>query len=822
MHLPLFLFSRLRFVASVSLSGLVALSSTAQTSADSLPHFEIAVLRDGPSWYFDPATERALEELRSMAVDQYTFSVRDEFNANYQSDAVSTLLQTALTDDTIDLIYAGGTIATELAASLTVDQRTKPIVGGALQFSDVRGTPISSEGTSTLPNYTFTTSPRRVAADIELLTGLTDNSTVYALIDELLLPALKNLDEAKGALEEQFNIRLELIPAADTATATLSRLPTDVASIYVSILPRMAADERQVLFSGLAQRGVVSVSMAGHRDVRLGALAALAPDNDQALARRVALNIHQLFQGLDTSRLPVYLPVYDRLLINMDSAAVAGWSPDYDTALAAETIGEGQTETAENLTLAQALHRAKTNNIDVTISTEDQVADEYDAEVNRSGFSPQLEGSGSLFREEKWSRINPATTPRDLHQETLGVKLTKILFSDELRSVVRAQQLVAEASSLTTLSSELDAIGTAAARYFDVLTASSLYDIERENLALTENNFQLAQLRIEIGAAEPVEAYRWEQLRARVRATLFQRERDRSNAWVAFNVQIGAPRTKSWRLEDFEISDTNLVFLDRHLQPLLGDAKSFQQFGQFLHAFAVDNSPELLAFDIQLASQGILLAERERRFIPEISGFVDYDHVFQGSEFFNTGSENRASAGIQLQVPLFEGGKRKFESLRFQAQIRGLSARREKALQQIEQRALAAFYEIGAAHPNLRLSRVSLDAAEKTYSSIQEKYSQGAASILDLLDAQESLLSQKQQLVLASYGYLSSVHELQRSIAWFEFQKSPAEIQRWVSQLKGFLTTGQPQFDAPSARTTELRDQAQQAITRSTPSPSSN
>ncbi|MEM9159593.1 MAG: TolC family protein, partial [Verrucomicrobiota bacterium] len=339
--------------------------------------------------------------------------------------------------------------------------------------------------------------------------------------------------------------------------------------------------------------------------------------------------------------------------------------------------------------------------------------------------------------------------------------------------------------------SELDAIGSAASSYFDYLSTRSLYEIERENLALTESNYQLAQLRIEIGAAEPVEVFRWEQERASARATLIQRESDRSNALVAFNLEIGAPREAVWDFEDIELADDDYYFLDNALEPLLTNTADFREFGRFAQLFAVDNSPELLAFDLQLASQGILLKESQRRFMPEISGFADYSRVFQGSSFLDTDSENQASVGIQLSLPVFEGGQRKAEAMQNQAVIRGLGAQREKAKQEIEQRALAAFFEIGAAHPNLRLSRQSLEAAEKNYESNQEKYSQGAASILDLLDAQESLLAQRQSAAVAVYDYLAAIHELQRSMAWFEYAKTAEEKGDLVDMLRRFIEFGE-------------------------------
>ncbi len=787
--------------------------------------YSIAIIRDGDSAYFDGFVNRFNAELEGMD-HSYSIKLIDDYNAGYDPALVMEYLSAALADPQIDIIYAAGVIATEMAARMAEEDRSKPIIGGALQFSNANQKIISADGSSLLRNYTFITSPRRVSADLGLLSLLSGTTRLFALVDELYVPQLRQIDEVRSVIESDLGVEIEILPAAGTARETIARLPGNLEGLYVSLLPRMPDEERRLLYKELADRNILTVSMAGLADVQLGALAGLATDESQAVARRTALNIHQLVQGVGTASLPVYLPVFDRLLINAATAQAIDWSPTYDISLAAEFVNESIRLDGEAISLEEAMERAASDNIDVTISREDQIATEIDVDIARTQLRPTLSGKGSYVALENWDRINPTTTPESSHQESLGLEIQSILFSDEAWSGVRAQRKIAEASRYLTLSSELDAIDAASSAYFDYLTAENLYRIERENLRLTENNFQLAKLRIEIGAAEPSESFRWEQSSARNRATLIQRESVRSNALVEFNRQIGAPREKIWSIRDVVIGAEEIYFLDEQLQPLINNARDFNEFGRFIQAFAVENSPELLAFDLQLAGQGILLKQKRRRFMPEVLGSLEYARVFQGSDFFVTDSENQATLGVQFSIPIFENGQRKADILKTQAVIRGLAAQREKAAQQIEQRALAAFYNVSAAHPNMRLSRVSLEAAEKNYESIQEKYSQGAASILDLLDAQSSLLSQRQQAAVAGYDYLKIVHQLQRSIAWYEYSKTRDERNALIRLFQRFLAEGPQVLEnvSPIAETDveTLRSDAVDSIDSSQPANNAN
>ncbi len=814
------LLNDLKYLTGLALiTGLLLFGSTlnGQEEGEAARHYTIAIVKDGDSWYFDAFVDRAMRELTTMSRGRYTLSVRTEYDARYNADEVERFLGEALADDSVDMIYAAGIIATERAATLPREIRSKPIMGGALQFSDTRGKPISPDGTSQIDNFTFITNPRRVIADLELLKTVANGETIYVIIDEAAMPEMQNLEQAKLDVEESMQLTIEFVAANSSASEILNRIPTQARAAYVAILPRTNDLERRTLYDGMAERGIINISMLGHIDVELGAMIGLGTDQNQAIARRTALNIHQILEGVGTSSLPVYLPVYDRLLINIKPAQTIGWSPDYDTSLAADFFGDSFDRSGEKMTLLKAMQIGEQHNISVAISREDQTIAEFDADTSRGNLRPRLSGSGIANNRYTPSRINPATTPDSSHQESFGVELTQILFSEKAWSGLRALERIAEAAHLNTLSTKLDAVEFAAGAFLDYLTARKLHEIERENLRLTDNNYQLAQLRIDIGAAEPSESYRWEQNRASDQASLIQRENDLWNALVAFNVQIGAPRDKEWSFEDIEVGDEELRFLDEELQPLFVNASNFEEFGRFVQRFAVANSPELFAFDLQLASQGILLRQSRRWYIPEISGFADYSRIFTGSEFSDTGSENQASLGVQFSVPIFEGGQRKIEILRNKALIRGLAAQRESARQNIEQRALAAFYGIRANHPTMRLSRISLAAAEKNYESIQEKYSQGAATILDLLDAQQALLGQKQQAAVAVYDYLKSLFQAQRAMAWFEHQKSSREKQDWTSLFRRFLSEGEDAFRNFESHSEEIRSDASSSLEESKP-----
>jgi hypothetical protein len=180
----------------------------------------VAIVRDGESWFFDQMVELVKEELGSFAAGEYRLTYLDE-----QEGMLDSRMKRALSDSKVDVVYAAGLMATVLAEGLTDGERTKPIVGGALELSDAATLPISDSGTSTLKNYSFTSSPRRVGADLDLLRRLTGQPVIHVIIDDRLIPLLNERGSGRTELESKHEGRLRGCIAEDGCSGTAPALP---------------------------------------------------------------------------------------------------------------------------------------------------------------------------------------------------------------------------------------------------------------------------------------------------------------------------------------------------------------------------------------------------------------------------------------------------------------------------------------------------------------------------------------------------------------------------------------------------------------------
>ena len=751
----------------------------------------IAIVRDRDSPWFEEIIAGFRAELTSLAGEQYRFELRDTFNADGDPASVEQVLREALAAPDVDVIYTAGFVATYTASGLEAAERTKPIVGGAVESLDLSSEHISLEGGSTLPNYTFIQSPRRVEADLEKLVELSGADTVYAIVDRFAFESLEGIYRPEiDKLEAKLGVRLQAVQRGETVEESVAVLPADARAVYLPILSGVEVGFRQRLFAALAERGVFTLSILGVRDVRLGAFAGLASDNSEALHRRIALNLHQILSGVPTELLPVLLRADDRLVINLRTAAALDWSPDYATSLAAQLLFEDSLfDDADELSLESAMSIASELNPQVVAAAARSRETGYAASAVRANYLPNLDLVGQSGALGVTERITPALTPAHSHSLSLGLELRQLLFSDRVTSQYRAQSLVAEASRLEEDSARLDAIAAAAFAFLDVLSAEALYAIEKENLQLIENNLQLAKLRRDIGAGEAVEIFRWQSSRAQARSDLFRRDSSVRTARVQLNVALGMERTRHWRLADIRLADDEFYFLEDSLSVLVKDLASFRGFIEFVRQEARLRAPEVQAFEKNIEAQGILLAERGRRnFVPEVQATAGFRRSLLGAHERRSDSENEWSVGVGFVLPAFDG-KRTAETGQLRSGRDRLSAQRDQALFLVEQAALSAVYGMGATHPAMLFSREALTSATDNFEAVQTKYQEGAATILDLLDAQSALLAQKQSEALAGYAYLADVISLQRAISWFEFFASSEERARWGERLRAFLAT---------------------------------
>ena len=140
--------------------------------------------------------------------------------------------------------------------------------------------------------------------------------------------------------------------------------------------------------------------------------------------------------------------------------------------------------------------------------------------------------------------------------------------------------------------------------------------------------------------------------------------------------------------------------------------------------------------------------------IPGLFGVVDYG--FQGEKYRFTGDDDFVMASLVMKWNLFQGNinHQKVQQSRIEGQkLTELYAETE---QQIRLEVINHYYAVGAAYESVLSARKQTRSAMRAYELISRKYSEGQASLLELIDARTSLTSAAANSIIAQGAFFSS------------------------------------------------------------------
>jgi outer membrane protein TolC len=112
----------------------------------------------------------------------------------------------------------------------------------------------------------------------------------------------------------------------------------------------------------------------------------------------------------------------------------------------------------------------------------------------------------------------------------------------------------------------------------------------------------------------------------------------------------------------------------------------------------------------------------------------------------------RWNVGVNFSLPVFDGFRRSGLVWQATAAQRATGLEREKAEQQVRLQLQQGLDAIRAANETITAARASVNQGERVFSMTQNNYKYGAASVLDLLDAQLALLLARTNLLRGQHA----------------------------------------------------------------------
>jgi len=353
-----------------------------------------------------------------------------------------------------------------------------------------------------------------------------------------------------------------------------------------------------------------------------------------------------------------------------------------------------------------------------------------DAAMARTDISdadrlPSVTASGRASRTENMTSF-PAST-----SISGGVSATwEADLWGRIRDGINASELETAATTADYAGARLSIAGQVSQAWFDLIESRLLTELSDRDVETQERALRLTQRRFEGGVTGSSDV------------RLARSSLANSQALQATRRQFLASNTR--RLE---------ILLRRYPSEEIQAAADLPELptlsGAGTPGYALRKRPDLLAADRRLQAQGLQIDVARKALLPRLT--LD-SGVTQGSNAINKLFDiNSLVANIAggLSAPIFQGGRLKANIAQQEAILRQL-------LENYAGTALNAYLEVeNALDAEARLAereaalRISLNESQQAENRLELRYTEGLATILQLLDAQSRRISAEGQLISA-------------------------------------------------------------------------
>ncbi|HEX3479004.1 MAG TPA: TolC family protein [Kofleriaceae bacterium] len=423
------------------------------------------------------------------------------------------------------------------------------------------------------------------------------------------------------------------------------------------------------------------------------------------------------------------------VVASLASAAIAGGAP------------------ARRLTLAEAIDLALSGNPQLAIDADRVVAAEAQARADQALRGPLIAARASAL---VWNRaivadlgeLGPITI-RDRVTGSLDLAVSQpVSGALVIGRLVERDRAVTEASRAQRAGHRIEIAYRAAETYLAALQASALAQVAAATEHQLDGDLQRARQLLAAGTLQRVDVLRLEVERARVEQQGLQAETAAASARGRLGLLLGLPDGTELALADVDTTPPELASTEAEAE---NDAV----------ARARRDRAELHAAEAtaRAADAGVGLARSS--YYPAIAVVAQYSRAIHAGLL---SSPDAAFVGVTLDWTLWDWGRRAAEVEASQAADR--QARRAQAAlgDQIAADTRARWREARLARATLEVADRRLAAAAEARRIQAARFAQGAATTIEVLDAETALASAQAEAAIGRYQYLVAWMGLSREV----------------------------------------------------------
>ncbi|MFC1538621.1 TolC family protein [Candidatus Latescibacterota bacterium] len=762
----------------------------------------IGVVIDGP-WDRNEEVYVLFEnEINNLLSNEFDvrFPSEKTIVCDWTKEKIHSAMETLLNDTEVDIVLAGGILAS--ADACLRSEFLRPVIAPFILDTDLQGLPLKY-GASGITNLSYVVTPERFITDIEAYRDIYEFEKPAMLISGItseLYPDFHN-DAKKKA--DELGIELKTIIVEADIEKALGELPSDIDAVLLTALYPLQMKENELLIQGLINRKLPGFTSLYREDIENGIYGGYVPEEHfQRRARRVALNIQRILNGEDAGTIPVLISDNFRTIINMETVRAINVYPNFKVMSEAELINPTREEAERKVTFHSAINDAISVNLDLAAKQHHINAGKQDINNARSLLLPQFEISAL---ETIVDKDNAEASMGQQAERTLSgsAKISQILYSEPAWANYSIQKHIQTTLENELESLKLDIANSTAEAYLELLKAKTIENIQRENLKLTRTHLEIARIRKSIGISSSADVYRLDSKISTNRLDVIRSISVRNAREIYLNRLLHRPLEESFTTEETKLEDVRFLTADSRILKYFMNQSSFKILRKFLVQTGLESSPELRGLESAISAKERALTSAKRAYyIPSLGLQGEYTNKFSrqgagskgeiidipkiGTFELTSPEDDNWWVGINLSLPLFEGGAKRAVQLKLKEELKQLEIQRDSIAEQIEQRIRSALHIAGTSFAGISLSKDAAEAAHQSLELVEDSYAQGIIAIISLLDAQNASLNADLAAANAEYNFMTDLMGVQRSIGNMNYTISEKEKSMFIENLESY------------------------------------
>ncbi|MDP6685131.1 MAG: TolC family protein [Candidatus Marinimicrobia bacterium] len=411
---------------------------------------------------------------------------------------------------------------------------------------------------------------------------------------------------------------------------------------------------------------------------------------------------------------------------------------------------------SQQLSLEDCIQIGLNNKSTLRSASSGKSAAEQSVKTSLSNLLPSIGFSGSLnrtyFPEREIVSMNMENFQMDTsslnrsQNLSAGVSVTQKVFDggQTINRVKQAKSLF-QSANFNYQSSRLKVIRDIVHGYFNFLKAKELKDVAGQNLSLSEKQLELVKTKFDLGAVKKTDLLKGEVNKGQAQSEFLRSDQALRNARRNFYFAMG-------------VSDAGEQFLDykKNIQSYKFPNK------ENLITIMEENNPRLLRQQSQIQSAKLNYMITRGMKLPSVDAGLNYSVMGENSQEWmgNLKEDWNLGVNFSVSIPIYTGNGLSSQIEQRRIEWNQSAEDYTTIKQNLHVQALDHFELLIQYKDILPIQSQVVESAQEDLTLVRERYALGAATILEVLDAQVSLNLAKTTWVNMKYDFWISAASL--------------------------------------------------------------